>query len=187
LSDDLLSNLSSWITEPPKKIKPKPKREPEPITDFEPEIVDVPETKKIPALPKIAADPAEKFDLDKILEDEAGTDPAEIAERTEIAEMVIKEQKALQESLTTATRRADLMRRGLFKEHVAPFLDRAYGDIKRLSNSFLSDIGGEIVENGGVTPEIRAKFEDAVSERWDTAKKEQMKILKEISKEQAVK
>jgi len=181
----MLSELDEWLeskptSPPPLKKKPVKKIAPpsEPL-DYAP---DVPIKER-----KIKTASGQSFDLDKLIDQEQGIDAQEVAERTQIAEMIAKEEKAKQEKLITAVKRGQLIKRELFTDAMMPFVDHLLSDVKRMASTFLTDVGKMIVEAGEVTPEIRAKFEDGVNERMDGAKKAQMKILKEISKKQAEK
>lgn len=110
-----------------------------------------------------------------------------IEARRKKAEMIIKEEKAKQELMLTAVQRGKYLKRELFFDYMTPFIDSMLGNVQRIGSSFLTDIGKQIVEANGVSPEIRAKWDDMILEVQDDSKKEVIKLLKEIDKIQGEK
>ncbi len=66
------------------------------------------------------------------------------------------------------------------------YLDRIYGNLERLSNSFLDDTATGIVKAGGLTAEVRHAWKAKVLEEIDGAKNETVKRLEKLSKGEVV-
>ena len=64
------------------------------------------------------------------------------------------------------------------------YLDKVNSNLERLADSFLSDIGSDIVTAGKVTPAIRNRWRSGILEQIDDAKKVVVKKIEEIEKGQ---
>lgn len=182
---DILTDLSSWGSDTPKKpvrkvlskvVAEKPKRKKAKKKEKKPE----PETMDLTIF---SDDSKEDSDGENIPFDEQ----IKIEARRKKAEMIIKEEKAKQELMLTAVQRGKYLKRELFFDYMTPFIDSMLGDVQRMGSAFLTDIGKQIVEAGNVTPEIRSKWDDMILEKQDDSKKEVIKRLKEIDKIQGEK
>lgn len=117
-----------------------------------------------------------EVDIDELLE---------IARRLEVAKTEKMEQQALAEKLKNASRRGELINRERFYD-IIKYLDKLHSNIERLADSFLSDVGGRIIDSGKINPEHRSIWKDEVMSQIDVTKKDMVRELKEIEKEQAL-
>ena len=109
----------------------------------------------------------------------------EIARRLEIAKMEKMEQQAIAEKLKNAVRRGEYLKKESVYDDIMLYIDKLHSNIERLADSYLSDLGGQIVDAGKVMPEHRTKWKDEVMSQIDEAKRITMDRVKEIQKAQA--
>ena len=91
----------------------------------------------------------------------------------------------VQKKLQNARMRGELLDEKLVDKNIFMYLDKVHSNLERLGGSYLSDVGSAIVTAGSVTPEIIERWNNAILEQIDDAKKLIMKKLKEIKKEQS--
>ena len=109
----------------------------------------------------------------------------EIAYRLELAKTEKMEQQAIAEKLKNAARRGELISRERFYD-IIRYLDKLHSNIERLADSFLSDIGGRIIDAGKIKPEHRADWKNEIMSQVDDTKNKMVEELKKIEKEQAL-
>lgn len=108
----------------------------------------------------------------------------EIARRLEIAKMEKMEQQAIGEKLKNARIRGEQIDRELVYNNLFLYLDKLHSNIERLADSFLSDVGGRIVDSKKVLPEHRHTWKNEVMKQIDESKNEIVKRIKNIEKNQ---
>lgn len=96
-----------------------------------------------------------------------------------------EKETVIQKKLQNAKIRGDLLSREIVYTSIMMYLDKLHSNLERLSGSYLSDIGSDIVTAGNVTPAIRNRWRSGVMEQIDDAKKIIVKKIKEIEKGQA--
>ena len=94
-------------------------------------------------------------------------------------------EEAIKRKLENAVKRGELISRERIYDTTILFWDRILTNLKRLADSFLSDIGGQIITAGKVTPKIRQRWRNQVLLQIDAAKETTIKKLKDIEKEQS--
>lgn len=87
--------------------------------------------------------------------------------------------------LENAFRRGELISREKVYDYIMYFLDRIFRGLELMGNTFLSDTADKIITAGKVTPAIRKRWIDEVLKKIDNAKKQTIKHIKIIEKEQA--
>lgn len=173
------SNIIRKITQPDKKGKKsneikivKPGKQKKQV-----KAIIVPEKKKL--IPITDADGPDNDELET-QEDDYQYSIEYLKARAEKEKQTVIEKK-----LKNAKMRGDLLDREAVYTSVIMYLDKVNSNLERLSDSFLSDIGSDIVTASKVTPEIRERWRSSVLEQIDDAKKLVIKKIKEIEKGQA--
>ena len=105
-----------------------------------------------------------------------------LTKRVDVARTERLEEQALSEKLKNAKMRGELISREVVYDSLFVYLDLLHSNIERLADSFLSDVGGRIIDSDGVTPEIRHAWKNEVLSQIDSTKKEIVKKLKKAEK-----
>jgi len=105
-----------------------------------------------------------------------------IFEKARAEEKIAKAEKA---RLENAYKRGELIIKEKVYNTIMYYLDRVNRGMELIGNTFLNDTGDAIVTAGKVTPEIRKRFVDMMLKHIDSAKKQTIKYIKKIEKEQA--
>ncbi len=95
-----------------------------------------------------------------------------------------EKETVIHKKLLNAKIRGDLLSREAVYTSIMMYLDKLHSNLERLSGSYLSDIGSDIVTAGKVMPAIRNRWRSGVMEQIDDAKKLVVKKIKEIEKGQ---
>jgi len=109
----------------------------------------------------------------------------ELQKRYLAARMRKTEEGAHKTALENAYKRGELVSRDLVYNEIMHLLDRTFQKLELQAGIFLTDVGDRIITEGKVTPEIRKDWGDRVLFNIDEAKKQVIKNLKKIQKEQA--
>jgi len=96
-----------------------------------------------------------------------------------------EKETVIHKKLLNAKIRGDLLSREIVYTSIMMYLDKVNSNLERLADSFLSDIGSDIVTAGKVTPTIRNRWRSGVMEQIDDAKKIIVEKIKEIEKGQS--
>lgn len=111
------------------------------------------------------------------------TDTIDLAYRR--ARAAAKIEEVQKRKLENAFKRGELISREKVYDYIMYFLDRVFRGLELMGNTFLSDIADKIITAGKVTPAIRKRWIDEVLKKIDNAKKQTIKHIKTIEKEQA--
>jgi transcriptional regulator with XRE-family HTH domain len=107
-----------------------------------------------------------------------------LANRLEYAKTEKMEQQAISEKLKNARLRGELIDREMVYNNVFLYLDKLHSNLERLADSFLSDLGGRIIDKGKVTPKFRSIWKNEIMSQIDETKKTIVKQIKSIAKSQ---
>lgn len=111
------------------------------------------------------------------------TDTIDLAyRRIRVAAKIEEVQKR---KLENAFKRGELISREKVYDYIMFYLDRIARGLELMGNTFLSDIADKIITAGKVTPAIRKRWIDEILKKIDNAKKQVIKHIKTIEKEQA--
>lgn len=108
----------------------------------------------------------------------------EIAERLEIAKTEKMEQQAIAEKIKNARLRGELIDKEKTYNFLFLYLDKLHSNIERLADSYLSDMGGRIIDAKKILPEHRMTWKSEVMSQINNAKDEIATRIKEIQKSQ---
>ena len=112
-------------------------------------------------------------------------DLIEIAERLEIAKTQKMEEQVVSERLKNAKMRGDLVDKELIYNRIFLYLDKLHSNLERLADSYLSDLGGRIVDAEKVLPEHRMEWKNEVMSQIDAAKIEISQRIRDVQEAQA--
>lgn len=101
------------------------------------------------------------------------------------ARAAAKLEEVTKRKLENAYKRGELISREKVYTYIMFFLDRTFRSLELAGGTFLSDTGATIVTAGKVTPAIRKRWVDEILSQIDSAKKQVIKHIQTIEKEQA--
>ncbi len=107
-----------------------------------------------------------------------------LAHRLEEAKTEKMEQQAIGEKLKNARVRGELIDREQIYNNLFLYLDKLHSNLERLADSYLSDVGGQIIDNKKVLPEHRTIWRNEIMSQIDDSKNVIVKHIKKVEKDQ---
>lgn len=101
------------------------------------------------------------------------------------ARAAAKIEEVQKRKLENAYKRGELVSREKVYDYIMFFLDRVFRGLELMGNTFLSDTAHKIITAGKITPAVRKRWTDEMLSKIDNAKKQVIKHIKTIEKEQA--
>lgn len=101
------------------------------------------------------------------------------------ARAAAKIEEVQKRKLENAYKRGELISREKVYDYIMFFLDRVFRGLELTGNTFLSDTAHKIIIAGKITPAVRKRWTDEILSKIDNAKKQVIKHIKTIEKEQA--
>ena len=101
------------------------------------------------------------------------------------ARAAAKIEEVQKRKLENAYKRGELISREKVYDYIMFFLDRVFRGLELMGNTFLSDTAHKIITAGKITPAVRKRWTDEILSKIDNSKKQVIKHIKTIEKEQA--